>query len=128
METIKSPGELTTILPGYLSGDAITTDEAAVMALDFAHELVQYANDIYEQVQKSGIEYFKAKGYKQIKIGGTKKSRIKENLKDQDKEHIFREFFGTKVEIRRNGSGGQIVVDFYSDEELADLTEKVKII
>ncbi|RLC38308.1 hypothetical protein DRH27_02580 [Candidatus Falkowbacteria bacterium] len=60
------------------------------------------------------------------KMGGTKAARIKINYKDKDKEFKFREFFGTKVEIKRKGKGGQIIIDFFSDEELEEMAEKVK--
>ncbi|MEA1962752.1 MAG: ParB/RepB/Spo0J family partition protein [Patescibacteria group bacterium] len=60
------------------------------------------------------------------KIGGTKKARIKINYADKDKEFAFREFFGAKVWIKRRGQGGQIVIEFFSDDELIGLTEKVK--
>ena len=64
---------------------------------------------------------------KEIKrLGGTKRARIKINYRDKDKEFAFREFFGTKVEVKRKGKGGQIIIDFYSDEELDEITEKVK--
>ncbi len=53
-------------------------------------------------------------------------ARIKINYADKDKEFAFREFFGTKVEIKRRGKGGKIIIDFFSDEELAEMTQKVK--
>lgn len=60
------------------------------------------------------------------RMGGTKKARIKINYTDKDKEFALREFFGAKVEIRRKGKGGQIIIDFYSDEELGEIVDKVK--
>ena len=60
------------------------------------------------------------------RMGGTKQARIKINYEDQDKELTLREFFGTKVEIKRKGKGGQIVVDFFSDDELGEIVDKVK--
>ena len=60
------------------------------------------------------------------KIGGTKNARLKINYADKDKEFAFREFFGAKVEIKRKGSGGQIIIEFFSDDELLELTAKVK--
>jgi len=60
------------------------------------------------------------------RMGGTKAARIKINYEDQDKEFALREFFGTKVEIKRKGNGGKIIVDFYSDDELAGIMGKVK--
>lgn len=60
------------------------------------------------------------------KLGGTKQARIKINYADKDKEFAFREFFGTKVEINRKGSGGQVVISFFSDDELESIVEKIK--
>jgi len=60
------------------------------------------------------------------RMGGTKAARIKINYADKDKEFAFREFFGTKVEIKRKGKGGQIIIDFYSDEELKEIIGKVE--
>ena len=60
------------------------------------------------------------------RIGGTKAARIKINYADKDKEFALREFFSTKVEIRRKGKGGQIIIDFFSDEELEEMIGKVK--
>jgi ParB family transcriptional regulator, chromosome partitioning protein len=59
-------------------------------------------------------------------IGGTKKARIRINYGDKDKEFAFRDFFGTKVEIKRKGKGGQVIIDFYSDEELLNMVGKIK--
>lgn len=60
------------------------------------------------------------------RLGGTKKARVKINYADKDKEFAFREFFSTKVEIKRKGKGGQIVIDFFSDEELGEMVGKVR--
>lgn len=58
------------------------------------------------------------------KIGGTKDSRIKENYKDKDREMKLRNSLNTKVEIKRVSSGGKIVIDFFSDEELDNIINK----
>jgi ParB family transcriptional regulator, chromosome partitioning protein len=60
------------------------------------------------------------------RMGGTKAARIKINYTDKDKEFALREFFGAKIEIKRKGKGGQIIIDFFSDEELRGIIEKVK--
>ena len=65
-------------------------------------------------------------GQESRRMGGTKAARIKINYEDKDKEFALREFFGTKVEVKRKGKGGQIIVDFYSDDELAEIIKKVK--
>lgn len=60
------------------------------------------------------------------RMGGTKAARIKINYTDKDKEFALREFFGAKVEVKRKGKGGQIIIEFYSDEELNEIIGKVK--
>lgn len=60
------------------------------------------------------------------RMGGTKQARVKINYADKDKEFAIREFFGAKVEIKRKGRGGQIIIDFFSDEELDNIMEKIK--
>jgi hypothetical protein len=43
-------------------------------------------------------------------MGGTRAARIKVNFtNDQEKEEVLREFFGTKVEVKRKGKGGQVI-------------------
>ncbi|MBA4320256.1 MAG: chromosome partitioning protein ParB [Flavobacterium sp.] len=59
-------------------------------------------------------------------MGGTKQARIKINYADKDKEFAFREFFGTRAEVKRKGKGGQVIINFYSDEELGEMVEKLK--
>lgn len=60
------------------------------------------------------------------RMGGTKSARKKTNYVDADKEFALREFFGTKVEIKKKKRGGEIVVKFYSDDELNEIVKKVK--
>jgi ParB family chromosome partitioning protein len=60
------------------------------------------------------------------RMGGTKQARVKINYADKDKEFAFREFFGSKVEIKRRGRGGQVIIDFFSDEELEEMVQKIK--
>ncbi len=59
-------------------------------------------------------------------MGGTKQARIKINYADKDKEFAFRQFFGTKAEIKRKGKGGEVIIYFYSDEELGEIVAKIK--
>lgn len=58
-------------------------------------------------------------------MGGTKAARIKINYTDKDKEFALREFFGAKIEIIRKGKGGQIIINFFSDEELQGIVAKI---
>lgn len=59
-------------------------------------------------------------------MGGTKQARIKINYADKDKEFAFRQFFGTKAEVKRKGRGGQVIIYFFSDEELGEMVNKIK--
>jgi len=65
-------------------------------------------------------------GIEARKMGGTKMAKIKINYQDKDKEFSLREFFNTKAEIKRKKKGGQIIIDFYSDEELGEMIDKIK--
>jgi ParB family chromosome partitioning protein len=60
------------------------------------------------------------------RLGGTKQARIKINYADKDKEFAFREFFGCKAEVKRKGKGGQVILEFYSDEELQAMMLKMR--
>lgn len=59
-------------------------------------------------------------------MGGTKMARIKINYADKDKEFAFHQFFGAKAEIKRKGQGGEVIIHFYSDEELGEMVQKIK--
>lgn len=41
------------------------------------------------------------------------------------KEELLRGVFGTKVEIKKRGAKGQIIIHFYSDEEYSDIIKKI---
>lgn len=60
------------------------------------------------------------------RLGGTKAARVTVNYADQDKEKTLRSFFGTKAKIVRSGKGGRVVLDFYSEEELGNIMEKIE--
>jgi len=59
------------------------------------------------------------------KIGGTKAAKQKDYF-DRAKEEELGEFLSTKVEIKRQGKSGKIVIDFYSEEELNEILKKIK--
>lgn len=58
-------------------------------------------------------------------MGGTKAAKIKAN-NDLELEAELRTLLGTKVEIRRHGRGGQVMVSFYSNEELQEFVDNCK--
>lgn len=59
------------------------------------------------------------------RMGGTKQHKVKINYQDKDKEFKFREFFGAKAEIKRKKKGGQIIIEFYSEDELGEILGKI---
>jgi ParB family chromosome partitioning protein len=60
------------------------------------------------------------------RIGGTKSARIKNNEGDRSRLDIISKFFGAKTEIKRAIHGGKIIVDFWNDEELDGMVDKLK--
>ncbi len=59
------------------------------------------------------------------RIGGTKAAKTKDYF-DRAREEDLAEKLSTKVEIKRRGSGGQLIIDFYSEEELNEILKKMK--
>lgn len=59
------------------------------------------------------------------RMGGTKSARVVINYADKDKEEKLRSHFGTKARIIRSGRGGRVVLDFYSEEELGNIMDKI---
>ncbi|MBU1146045.1 ParB/RepB/Spo0J family partition protein [Patescibacteria group bacterium] len=57
------------------------------------------------------------------KIKGVRQKKVDPAL--AAKEELLRSVFGTKVEIKKRGSKGQIVIHFYSDEEYGDIIRKI---
>lgn len=80
---------------------------------------------LFRQILHSGLTVGDT-GTEVRKMGGTKQARVKINYLDKDKEFTIREFFSAKAEIKRSGKGGQIVINFYSDDELNGMIEKIK--
>jgi ParB family chromosome partitioning protein len=59
------------------------------------------------------------------RLGGTKAAKPKDYF-DKAREEELSSALGTKVELKRLGRGGKIIIDFYSEEELGDLVKKIK--
>jgi len=80
---------------------------------------------LFRQIQNTGLSVHDA-ARETRRMGGTKQARVEINYTDKDKEFAFRQFFGTKVEIRRSRKGGQVIIDFFSNEELDNFVNKIK--
>lgn len=59
------------------------------------------------------------------RLGGTKSAKPKDYL-DKAREDELSQHFGTKVEIKRQGRGGKVIIDFYSEDELGGIIRKIK--
>jgi len=59
------------------------------------------------------------------RLGGTKSAKVKDYA-DRAKEEELAEYLSTKIEIKRQGRGGKIIIDFYSEEEFNDILTKIR--
>lgn len=58
------------------------------------------------------------------RLGGTKEARVKD-FADEDKEKRLAQTLGTKINIKRQGKNGKIIIDFFSEGELNDIIDKI---
>lgn len=101
--------------------DGKITEGHAKIILGLEGEVRQMA--LYRKIVHSGLSVNTAIEETR-KMGGTKAARNIPGV-DQDKELRLREFFGSKAEVRRKGKGGQIIISFYSEEELDGIMKKL---
>ena len=59
------------------------------------------------------------------RLGGTKAGKPKDFF-DKTKEDELSSLLNTKVELKRNRRGGQIIINFYGDEDLGEILTKIK--
>ena len=59
------------------------------------------------------------------RLGGTKAAKPKDVF-DKRNEDDLTAYLNTKVELKRNRRGGQIIINFFGDEELNDILTKIK--
>jgi ParB family transcriptional regulator, chromosome partitioning protein len=86
-------------------------------------EAQQFA--LYKKILMNNLNV--AQALKETRVmGGTKQARIKINYADKDKEFAFRQFFGSKAEIKRKGHGGEVIIYFFDDDELGEMVKKIK--
>ncbi len=63
---------------------------------------------------------------KEIKrLGGTKLAREKDSF-DKAQEEDLSSYLNTRVELKRKKKGGQLIIDFYGDEDLEQILTKIK--
>ena len=59
------------------------------------------------------------------RLGGTKAAKPKDFF-DKNKEEDLSSYLNTKVELKRTRRGGQIIINFYGDEDLSGILTKIK--
>ncbi len=117
MRILQLPGEIQLAL---VNGEISEGHAKILVGLDSEHKQMELFQRIRVRRLTVDDTLMEAR-----RMGGTKQGKIKINYADQDKELRLNQFFGTKSEIKRGKKGGQIVIHFYSDEELAGIIGKL---
>lgn len=82
---------------------------------------------MFERMLKGEFNVRQAEAESRSRKGGA--GRVRATVKDVNLaalEEDLRAALGTKVTIKKKGNIGSIAIDFYSDEELKELTERLK--
>jgi ParB family chromosome partitioning protein len=105
-----------------LAGGQITEGHAKVIAglenekeqLDFLEKVLKYNYSVRETEKES----------QQMRPAKINAKKVKDpNL--EDKKARLREILNTKVEIKKENGSGQIIIDFYSEEELNYIVKQI---
>ena len=116
LRLLSLPDEIKTAL-----ADKKITEAHAKYLLGLDSEAKQI--NIYRKIVRNNMTV--AETDKEIKrLGGTKEARVKD-FADEAKENRLAEVLGTKIAIKRQGRGGKITINFYSDGELNDIIDKI---
>ena len=76
---------------------------------------------LFELILKDNLTVRQAEGKVREVTGDSGRRKRKVDPEIQDQENQLSQVLGTKVRIRKSKTGGQIVIDFYSDEEFNSL-------
>lgn len=117
LRILNLPGEIQLAL---VNGEITEGHAKILVGLDSAEKQFELFNRICHRRLTVDDTLLEAR-----RMGGTKQGRIKINYADQDKEQKLQQLFGAKTEIKRSKKGGQIIVHFYSDEELGEIINKL---
>ncbi len=108
-----------------LKENKITTGHAKVILSAEAEEVRQ---KLFKKILKFNLTVRETEGEVKSAKGGPA-SGGKGHEKDieiKEKEDILRKALGTKVTINKKGEAGSITIDFYSQEELNGIIDKIK--
>ncbi len=79
----------------------------------------------FEKILKNDLTLRETEGAVKRVRGGRGKKRTIANPNLTAKEELLRSALGTKVEIKKRGKNGQVIIHFYSDEELNGIVRKI---
>ncbi|MFH1837958.1 MAG: ParB/RepB/Spo0J family partition protein [Candidatus Kuenenbacteria bacterium] len=79
--------------------------------------------NLFEKIINNELNVRDTENIKKKKIKNKKNLEIDPNL--EEKEQNLREFLETKVKISSQKKGGQIIIEYYSDEELNEIIRKI---
>jgi len=100
----------------------ITTGHAKVI---LSEETEQARLNLFKKILGAALTVRQTeKQLKRVKVKSHERI-IETDLEIQDKQDRLRQALGTKVLINKKNGRGQISIEFYSDEELNNLTEKL---
>lgn len=122
LRVLKLPGDV----KKDLSNGRISLGHAkALLSLEKEQEIIECKKKIISK----GLSVREAEALaKRFKTDSAKKIKEKDEKSDPNiaiLEDKLATFFGTKVQIRRSGRKGKLEIDFYSDEELEGLLERI---
>lgn len=89
--------------------------EDPVKQLEFFHKIVRHQMTVREAT----------KILRTIQVQGHTRQLKDWQLDLRHKEQVLEEALGTKVQVQKRGPKGQIVIEFYSDEELEEIIRKI---
>jgi len=100
------------------SGEIPYTQARTLLALDSQAEQIK----LYKQIVRGKLTVRDTESRVGEKKGRGKPLKDANTLAYEDE---LRSALGTKVEIKKRQDGGQVIIDFYSDEDLKSLIEKL---
>ncbi|HBB36522.1 MAG: transcriptional regulator, chromosome partitioning protein, ParB family [Candidatus Moranbacteria bacterium GW2011_GWC1_45_18] len=83
---------------------------------------------LFELILKDNLTVRQAEDKVREVTVSTHKRRVGATVQDpvyKEKEDQIAQSLGTKVQIKKSGGGGKIIIDFYSSEELESMTGKI---
>lgn len=93
----------------------------AILALDSASLQLK----LLDKILKEGLTVRTTEALARVSKKGGSKSGSKDDPNLELKINQLREALGTKIQIQKNGQQGKITVEFYSDEELNNIIDKI---